>query len=470
MNDSDLTFDDLLQDPSGGIGAAMAAGREFLTRTDRADLVKRVGTTIDTLPAADFPDKRWFQKSYGRGVTERPEDYLIGDGLFYLTEQGKLFLDCTGGHYQMTWGYEHPALTALLLDGIRRGVVWDNHSNIPSAPVKRLAAKLVELANPGVDMVSLQSDGGRLNTVLLGTATGSVACAAALKIALRVHEQGRSAQGAPVFVTLDGNYHGTDLFAQYLRGMWEGYFANVESVRLQPNNAEELEAVFDRYGQRIAAFMCEPIMMNREAILLDPWYLQMVRRLTENVGAQLIVDEIQTGFWYPEVLMYKRFGIEPDMVVLGKGMTAGLHPLSALLYRGDLDCLEQYDAISTNGNAALAALLALGCIELIERNAAEIGEIGDYYHGRIVELAGRFPGVIAEARGVGHMSGMKFYRVEDALEFHRRATEAGLWLRVHAYHEGHSTCLTKFALPFDKGVADFAIERYSELLTALGDG
>ncbi len=467
MDEMELTFDDLLDDRGGAMGAAMAAGREYLATTGTESLLSRVGDTIDALPAAAFPDKRWFQKSYGRGVTDRPEDYLIGDGLFYLTEQGKLFLDCTGGHYQMTWGYEHPALTALLLDGIRRGVVWDNHSNIPSAPVKRLAGKLVELANPDADIEALQSDGERLNTVLLGTATGSVACAAALKIALRVYEQNKAERGAPVFVTLDGNYHGTDVFAQYLRGMWEQYFTNVESVRVQPNDAEELEEVFSRYGQRIAAFMCEPIMMNREAIPLEPWYLQLCRRLTENVGAQMIVDEIQTGFWYPEVLMYKRFGIEPDMVVLGKGMTAGLHPLSALLYKGQLDCLEQYDAISTNGNAALAALLALGCIELIERNAREIGQIGDYYHGRIVELAGEFPGVVAEARGEGHMSGMKFHRVADALEFHRRAVDGGLWLRVHAYHEGHSTCLTKFGLLLDRQVADFAVGRYSALLSAL---
>jgi len=467
MDRIDLFFDDLLDDRGGAIAAAMAAGWDYLAGTGTESLLSRVGETIDTLPTAAFPDKRWFQKSYGRSVTDKPDDYLIGDGLFYLTEQRRLFLDCTGGHYQMTWGYEHPALTALLLDGIRRGVVWDNHSNIPSAPVKRLAGKLVELANPDADMAALQGDGERLNTVLLGTATGTVACGAALKIALRIYEQNKSEHGAPVFVTLDGNYHGTDVFAQHLRGMWDQYFTNVESVRVQPNDAQELEEVFGRYGQRIAAFMCEPIMMNREAIPLEPWYLQLCRRLTDNVGAPLIVDEIQTGFWYPEVLMYKRFGIEPDMVVLGKGMTAGLHPLSALLYKGKFDCLEQYDAISTNGNAALAALNALGCIELIERNARQIGEVGEYYYGRIVELAEQFPGVIAQARGAGHMSGMKFHRVEDALEFHRRAVDAGLWLRVHAYHEGHSTCLTKFGLLLDTQVADFAVGRYSALLSEL---
>jgi acetylornithine/succinyldiaminopimelate/putrescine aminotransferase len=81
----------------------------------------------------------------------------------------------------------------------------------------------------------------------------------------------------------------------------------------------------------------------------------------------MAIDEIQTGFWFPEVIYCSRIGLQPDFIVLGKGMTAGFHPLAALIYRGKLDVLEQYDAISTNGNAALAALLALGCIELIER-------------------------------------------------------------------------------------------------------
>ncbi len=392
---------------------------------------------------------------------------MVGKGLFYLTEQRQLFLDCTAGHYQMTWGYEHPELTALLLDGIERGIVWDDHSNIPQAPVKRLAAKLVELANPGADADTLQQDGERLNTVLLGTATGTVACAAAMKMQLVHYQKAKAGKGAPVFISLDGNYHGSDVFAQRLRGMWPQYFANVECVMVQPNDAEELESVFGKYGERVAGLWAEPIMMNREAIPLEPWYLQLARRLCDNAGALLAIDEIQTCFWFPEVLMFHRFGIEPDLLILGKGLTAGFHPLSAVVYKGKFDNLEQYDAISTNGNAALPSYLALGCIRLIERDAAKIGEVGEYYHGRMDELARQFPGIVAEARGVAHMTGLKFHRVEEALAFHRAAVGSGLWLRVHAYHEGHSTVLTKFALPLDREVADYAVAKYAELLGEL---
>ena len=462
---SGLTFDELMGDESGSLAAALAAGQAMLRATPVAELLGRVGQTIESIPQAPWPDKRWFQRSYGRARTDQPDELLASHGLFYLTEQRKLFLDCTGGHYQMTWGYEHPELTALLLDGIERGIVWDNHSNIPPAPVKRLAGRLIELLDPGADFGAPAGDGERLNTVLTGCATGSVACAAAMKMQLVHYRREKQRRGAPVFITLDGNYHGTDLFAQRLRGMWPEYFRGVEIVMVQPNDPDELDTIFARYGERVAAFWAEPIMMNREAIVVEPEYLHLGRRLCDQTGASMALDEIQTGFWFPEVIYARRIGLEPDFLVLGKGMTAGLHPLSALVYRGKYDLLEQYDAISTNGNAALAAYVALGCIALIERQAPRIERAGRHYHERVAELPERFPELLVEARGTMHMSALKFRRVEDALGFHRAAVERGLWLRAHAYHEGHSTILTKFALPMDEQVADFVVEAMAELLT-----
>ncbi len=465
MDTSVVAFDSLMQDSSGGMGRAMATAREFLSSTSPPDLLAQVGMTIEAAPHAHFPDKRWFQKSFYREVTDEPDDLMAGQGLFYITEQRRLFLDCTAGHYQMTWGYNHPDLTALLFDCIHRGVIWDNHSNIPAAPVKRLAEKLIELANPGADLSQLQADESKLNTVLLGVATGTVACGAAMKIMLLHHQKVKAETGPPVIVTLDGNYHGTDMLAQRLRGMWAEYFANLEVLMVQPNDGEELQRVFDEYGERLAGFWAEPIMMNREAIVIEPWYLQLAQRLCDSSGALMGIDEIQTGFWFPGVMMFHRYGIEPDLVMLGKGMTAGFHPLAALVYKGRLDHLAQYDAISTNGNAALAACLGLGCIALVEQHTEQISQVGSYYHQQMAELPAEFPELLAEVRGSGHMSGLKFHKVEDALGFHRSALQRGIWLRVHAYHAGHSTVLTKFALPLDHEVADFAVIAFRELLS-----
>ena len=90
----------------------------------------------------------------------------------------------------------------------------------------------------------------------------------------------------------------------------------------------------------------------------------------------MCLDEIQTGFWQPEVFEFRTLGLQPDLVVLGKGMTCGFHPLSGVLMRSRHDVLEQYDAISTNGSAALPAFVALCSLEMIQEQADHLRDIG----------------------------------------------------------------------------------------------
>ena len=449
----------------------MSNAKRFLDDRDDGQLLGLIGKTFGSLAVRKTIDKAVMQKSYGGGKIAETDDLLAGRGLFYITEQGKLFLDCTAGHYQMSWGYDHPVLTQTIRDGLAAGIVPDNHSNIPQWPVKRLAQRLIEAANPDCpelrrgDFSQVMKSKTRLNTALLGVATGSVACEAALKIMLMHHERAKKS-GPAVFVVLDGNYHGTGFFSQNLRGMWKSYIRNMKVVAVQPNDGDELEKVFARYGEQITGFWAEPIMMNREAILVETEYLQLARKLTRRVGALMTVDEIQTGFWTPELFLYKQYGITPDIVVVGKGMSAGLHPLSGILYRRELDVMAQYDAISTNGNAALAALAALANIELLQRNAHQVAGTQEYYYDRLCGLAAEFSDRIAAVHGNRSMTGLKFRKVEDALAFHKRCVASGLWLRVHAYHAGHSTILCKFALCLEPAVVDEFIRRLRALLEA----
>lgn len=472
MQTDEFASPESLLGPHGSdIVRATKAATEFLASHSGDELLARVGTVIDEVPRAAHLTKDVFQASYGGRQAGPPDDVLTGRGLFFITEQRKLFLDGTGGHYQMTWGYRHPRLDAAMRDALDMGVVWDAHSNIPGATVKRLSYKLAELCNPGdaairaCDSSTVDADEGRLNTVLLGICTGSVACSTALKIMLMRHERLKGT--VPVMVTLNGNYHGTDIFAQRMRGMWEPYFANVEFVSVEPNDTAAAEEVFARYGERIAGFMCEPIMMNREAILVEPGFMRTVRRLCDEAGALLAVDEIQTGFWLPGCFHYLKWGITPDFVICGKGMAAGLHPLAAVIYKRPLDLLAQYDSISTNGNAPLAAYVALQSIAMIEEQAERISAVAEACGRMLREVAAEHPSLIKAVHGEGLLSGLKFHRVTDALEFHRHCVERGLWVRAHAYHEGHSTVLCKFALLVSEREIEFMGEVYREVLTGL---
>ena len=265
-----------------------------------------------------------------------------------------------------------------------------------------------------------------------------------------------------------GNYHGTDMVAQRLRGMWPDYLAGVSVEQVEPNDVEALRKTFADSGDRIAAMFVEPVMMNREAIVLDREYLLEARRLCDEFDCALVFDEIQTGFWYPEIFAANRLGIVPDMLIAGKGLTAGFHPLSAVIYRRKYDSLAQYDAISTNGNAPLAAYMALQSIALIEEEGEHIARVARYYREALQELPQDFPRLIRCIHGDGLLAGIKFQTVEAAKEFHRRCLDAGLWLRLHVYHQGHSTALTKFALSVDEETVDFLLGRFRKILSDLG--
>lgn len=463
MAQNRTSLEQLLGPGGPAICSALRAAREFLARASAEELLRRVGQTIAEVPPAGHLDKRFFQASYRGDMTAPPDDLLTGLGLFYITEQRKLFLDCTSGHYQVTWGYQHPELLAAVREAMDCGVVWDDHSNIPGSAVKRLSQRLVAIANGCEPSDELIGDDAALNTVLLGICTGSVAASSALKLALKHHEAMRPGV-EPVFVSLAGNYHGTDFLAQRLRGMWPEYFSRMTCVEVEPNDVPGLRQAFAAHRGRVAACIAEPILMNREAILLDVEFLREARRLCDAADACLVIDEIQTAFWCPEVFMVKQYGILPDILVIGKGMTAGLHPLSAIVYRRKYDRLAQYDAISTNGNAPLAAVAALGCLELLKTQRERIERLGRYYFDRLQTLVAAGSGRVKAIHGKGLLAGVKFHAVDDALRFHRRAFERGLWVRVHAYHEGHSTVLTKLALAADERIADFVVNTFREIL------
>ena len=208
--------------------------------------------------------------------------------------------------------------------------------------------------------------------------------------------------------------------------------------------------------------------MNREAIAVDGSYLKLARECCDRAGALLCIDEIQTGFWRPEIFDYRALGIRPDLVVLGKGMTAGFHPLSGVLFKRRHDVLEQYDAISTNGSAALPAFVTLCSLKMIEARASQVRHIAARIQEGFWGLAADFPEQLESARGRGHLAGLKFRKVDEAKAFQKRLFEAGLWTRVHAYHEGHSTILTKLGLLADEKIVDFVITRFREELKSSG--
>ncbi len=101
------------------------------------------------------------------------------------------------------------------------------------------------------------------------------------------------------------------------------------------NDPAGLEALFERYGQRIAAVIFEPVVGNMGVVVPTAEFLEAARRLTERDGALLICDEVMTGFRVAYGGAQQLYGIRPDLTTLGKIVGGGL-PVGAYGGRADI--------------------------------------------------------------------------------------------------------------------------------------
>jgi acetylornithine/succinyldiaminopimelate/putrescine aminotransferase len=103
-------------------------------------------------------------------------------------------------------------------------------------------------------------------------------------------------------------------------------------------------------------------------------------------------------------------------------------------------------------------------MELIAERSAQIRLMAERIEKGFRALAAEFPEHLETAQGRGHLAGLKFREVGEAKAFQRRLLEAGLWTRVHAYHQGHRTILTKPGLLADEMIVDFVLGKFRETL------
>lgn len=184
--------------------------------------------------------------------------------------------------------------------------------------------------------------------------SGSTAVEAALRMAIEWwHKQNSTANKKQQLVSLIGGYHGDTLGAVgvgYLEHFHEALSHIVNFVhRVSPphvysfyngmsaSNAltasiEELESFFKIHSDKTAAMIIEPLVQGAAGIWVHPVeYLQAIARLCKKHDVLLIVDEVATGFGKTGTLFaFEQANIEPDFLVLGKGLSAGYFPISAV--------------------------------------------------------------------------------------------------------------------------------------------
>ncbi len=493
---------------------AACDARAFLTGEDPVELRQLAAAPVDFFPGALQRRLRELLPRVGQRYTAHPVQGtaagattdmfkaashlamapLSGLGYYRAGEDGRLYLITKSEHYHAPLGHSFPGYR--LLDHARRlGVPNATHNNTRGAVTRQLEEELIRAANglsaddhAGFAQVMRASDPQTVNRVL-NLETGSLAVEAALKMILarfyRMQEgmpDPRHAGRIPVILVMgndqggqSGNYHGTTVLTQMLRGMWPDLHQRMEAqqlwkvVALRPDRIEDLEAAvaaYDKPPYKLAGFFHEIVMMNYGGRTLSKDFLQRAYQLCREHDAATVVDEIQSCMWYPDFFLFRDYGLTPTFVAVGKGFPGGEYPASRLLFSAAYDVMPQFGALVTNGQEELASLAYLVTMRWARANAGITRRIGDYYETRLRAFAAAHADVVAGVHGIRHLAGLAFRDLEQAKRFTSALTRMGLDISAQTYKaDCPPVTLTKLPLIADRAMVDCVLAKMEEALT-----
>ena len=256
-----------------------------------------------------------------RAVDGEPPIVVRGEGPLVWDADGTEYVDYVGAFGPLILGHAHPSVVAAVEAALRDGGPFGATHPLEVELAERIAA-----AMPVVERIRFVSSGTE--------ATMSV-----LRVA-------RAATGRDLVLKFEGGYHGhvDGLLVEAGSGLATlGLPASagvtvaqaVETLVVPYNDLAAVETAFADHRGRIAAVIVEPVAANVGVVPPAPGFLDALRRLTRADGALLVFDEVITGFRIARGGAVERYGVEPDLVTLGKVIGGGL-PIGAYGGRADL--------------------------------------------------------------------------------------------------------------------------------------
>ena len=172
---------------------------------------------------------------------------------------------------------------------------------------------------------------------------------------------------------------------------------------------EDVELAFKNAGDKIAAILLEPIQGEAGIVVPPPGYLERVSQLCKEYNVLFICDEIQTGIARTgKLLCYEHSqNVKPDIVLLGKAISGGVLPVSAVLSSKEIMLtLEPGSHGSTYGGNPLSSRVAIAALEVVknEKLVERSAELGEFLKQELIKLQKESNGIISEVRGVGLLS------------------------------------------------------------------
>ncbi len=434
-------------------------------------------------PARRYPETGVFYRALDR---ELPL-IVRGEGCWLIDEHGRRYLDACGGAYVANLGHGVAEIAEAVAEQMRK-VAYVNGTAFTNEPAEALAAELRRLNPKGLDFAYFLS-------------SGSEAVEAALKLSRQYWvETGKP--GKHKIIARTPGYHGNTLLAlsasarEHYKKLYGPWLVPVTMIpapypyRCAPDSpamtAQALQDAIKKEGaDTVAAFIAEPVGGSSTGASVPPAdYYKNVRAICDKYDVLFVADEVlcgagRTGTW----TALERFGVLPDIMTLGKGLSGGYVPLSAVVAgervlapiakgSGGFKHAQTFSHTPAMCAAGLAAVRHIQKHGLIERCA----RMGVVLQQRLATLAS-LPGV-GDVRGVGLLAGVEFVADKKtkapfprALQFAERFTaaarDAGLivWPNV-GQADGENGDLAMIAPPFtiDAREIDEIVERFKTAL------
>ncbi len=351
-------------------------------------------------------EKKYFMDTFKR----MPLTVVQGQGARVWDEHGKEYLDFTAGWGVNCLGHCHPAVVGAVNSQARTLIQASNQ--FYTVPQIKLAALLVE--NSCLDRVFFCN-------------SGVEATEGAVKLARRYGKL--HLNGAYEVITTINSFHGRTLAmtaATGQRKFQEPYTPIPDGfINVEYNN---VNAIKKAATSQTCAVMLEPIQGEGGVNIPDDDYLKRVRAWCDEKGLLLILDEVQTGIGRIGTLFgYEQFGIEPDIITLGKGLGGGV-PIGAFLAREKASVFAPGEHGSTFGGNPLACAAACATLQFVIDSdiPGRVKQTGAYLMSKLKKLKTKFD-FIVEVRGRGLLAAVQFDR-ERSDKVVRACLEHGLLL------------------------------------------